>query len=81
MKKTRSRLKPLRVSYNANEDVLTVEDIKYSGSLFRTLGFGATPMGRWIRITDKTDGVVTIQERTEDEIVRIWQEHHLPDAK
>ena len=74
----RSRLKPLRFSYNVSDDVLTVEEVKYSGSLFRTLGLGATPAGRWIRITDKVDGVVSIQERTEDEIVRIWQDQHLP---
>ena len=81
MKTMRSRLKPLRYNYNVNDDVLTVEDVKYSGSLFRTLGLGATPMGRWIRITDKVDGVVTIQERTEDEIVRIWQDQHLPKTE
>ena len=74
----KSRVTSLRYSYDVGNDVLTVEDIKYSGSLFRTLGLGPTPAGRWIRITSKKDGVVTVQERTEDQIVRLWQEQHLP---
>ena len=73
-----TKIEPLRYSYDSSNDVLRVEGIDYSGSLFRTLGLGPTPVGRWIRITSKKDGVVTVQERTEDQIVRLWQEQHLP---
>ncbi len=67
----------LRFSYDNQRDELIIEGVRYSGDLFRGLGFGPTPAGRWLRIVKIDDGVVTIQERLEDQIVRAWCEQRL----
>lgn len=52
-------VKPLSFQYDAHLDILTVEGIRYSGSLFRGLGIGA--IGTAFRLTERRDGVVTLQ--------------------
>lgn len=70
---------PLRLGYDKRTDVLTIEGVRYHGDLFRGLGIGPTPVGRWLRIVKvEADGVVTIEERLEDQIVRAWCEQRLP---
>lgn len=49
--------KPLNYSYDAESDVLLIERIRYSGSLFRS--FGIAPAGTVIQIIDRQDGMVT----------------------
>jgi hypothetical protein len=48
----------LRFEYDPFADVLTIEGVKYAGEVFR--GLGLTPPGKWVRIVDRRDGVVTL---------------------
>ena len=50
----------LQFSYDETNDVLTVEGIRYSGELFRTLGFGA--IGSVLRLVERKDGVVVMMQ-------------------
>lgn len=51
---------PLDVKpYDAEQDVMTIEGIRYSGELFRELGFSAQ-VGQLLRVVERTDGVVTL---------------------
>lgn len=51
--------KPLRFEYDAGADVLTVEGIKYAGSLFRSLGIAS--IGSRFEVTDRDDGIMTLR--------------------
>ena len=55
----------LQFSYDEARDVLTIEGIRYSGELFRGIGL-ETPVGAWIQIVKREDGVVTLRMRTAD---------------
>jgi hypothetical protein len=46
----------MEVNYDASKDVLTIDGMRYSGEIFRTLTL-ATP-GTWFRIEHRSDGVV-----------------------
>lgn len=49
---------PLNVEYNLHTDVLTVDGVRYSGHLFRTLAL--CEPGTWLRFEDRCDGAVTV---------------------
>ena len=51
---------PLQVSYDAAQDVLTVEGHRYAGEFFRN--FATLPLDRPMRIVNRQDGVVTVEE-------------------
>lgn len=48
----------LDISYDTRTDILMIDGVRYSGSLFRNLGFG--PTGKPLLVTRKEDGVVTL---------------------
>jgi hypothetical protein len=48
---------PLDISYEWQADILMIDGVRYSGDLFRLLGFG--PTGRPLLVTRKEDGLVT----------------------
>jgi hypothetical protein len=54
----------LSYSYDEDNDVLTIEGVKYAGDIFRTLGLA--PVGTTIRIEGREDGVVAVR-RIDDE--------------
>lgn len=49
---------PLSVSYNAVNDILTIDGFKFAGELMRT--FTATPCGTIFRIIERKDGLITV---------------------
>jgi len=52
---------PLAVAYDAAQDVLTVEGVRYSGAFFRTLAWPAR--SRLYRF-ERRDGTVQVSEAT-----------------
>ena len=52
----------LQHEYDERLDVLTVEGVKYSGSLFRALSFGAA-IGDWLQVVERKDGVITLRSK------------------
>lgn len=48
----------LSVEYDQRRDVLTVDGVRYSGHLFRTLAL--CEPGTWLRFEDRRDGVITV---------------------
>ena len=55
----------LNFSYDANNDLITIEGVTYTGDLFR-LWARDLPLFQWHRIIRRENGVVTI-ETTKDE--------------
>lgn len=51
----------LNYQYDAQTDVLTIEGIRYSGTLFRQLG-GLLPLHTQFVITSRGDGVIVLEE-------------------
>ena len=49
---------PLQVEYDQHNDVLTVDGVRYSGHIFRTLAL--CEPGTWLRFEDRRDGVVSL---------------------
>ena len=49
---------PLQVEYDQRDDVLTVDGVRYSGHIFRTLAL--CEPGTWLRFEDRRDGVVSV---------------------
>lgn len=49
----------LAYQYDEDTDVLTVEGIKYAGSVFRA--FGIAPIGTTFKIVERKDGIVTVR--------------------
>jgi hypothetical protein len=49
---------PLSISYDAANDILTVDGFKFAGELMRM--FTITPCGTMFRIIERKDGTVTI---------------------
>jgi len=59
-------MEPLNYSYDPGTDVMTIEGIRYSGDVFRGLGFKqAIPIGSRIFIEDRHDGVVVLRSEKE----------------
>lgn len=50
----------LHVTYAAYADVLTIEGVKYTGELFRKLGFCAE--GSIFKVIKREDGVLTFKQ-------------------
>lgn len=59
----------LSVQYDHATDVLTVEGVRYSGVLFRSLGICET--GKWMKVVERKDGVLTVLNVT-DELSRTF---------
>lgn len=55
----------LEIKYDKQEDTLTIEGIKYSGEVFRNLGFWM-PVGMKFMLVKRDNGVVTIQRLQEE---------------
>lgn len=53
----------LNLNYDQANDVLTIEGIRYSGNLFRELGFA--PIDTCLKIVSRHDGVVTVTKIVE----------------
>jgi hypothetical protein len=48
--------------YDPACDIITIEGIHYSGDLFRSMR--VAPVGTWLRITERRDGVVKFVQAT-----------------
>ncbi len=55
----------LNFYYDDRKDLMTIEGINYSGDLFRAWGEGGMELGTLFRITDRKDGVISV-ERVEE---------------
>ena len=57
-------MEPLNFSYDPATDVMTIEGIRYHGSLFRGLGFKeAIPIGSRIILEERgSDGVLVLRK-------------------
>lgn len=55
----------LRVRYDQGDDVLTAEDVRYAGELFR--GLGLLPLNTFVKLRAREDGVLTVQAIPEEE--------------
>lgn len=55
-------MKELKFSYDAVEDILTIEGTRYSGEVFREWSMISpiTADGKCLRVIDKNNGVITI---------------------
>lgn len=51
----------LNYDYDEHNDTMTIEDIRYSGEVFRQLG-GMLPVGRLLKLVDRGNGTLTIQD-------------------
>lgn len=60
---------PLTYSYDPEQDVMTIQGIRYSGDLFRK-GLGPTAPGWWVRVERARDGVMRYTFRHE-RLIRI----------
>lgn len=56
--------KALDFSYDAPNDIMTIEGIRYAGEMFREFGLGPNP-GKWLRIISIEDGVLTVEVKKE----------------
>ena len=59
--------KPLVVSYDERLDTLTIDDVKYSGQMFRA--FAHPDRLSVLRIVKRSGGMVTVQQSHIDEAV------------
>jgi hypothetical protein len=48
--------------YDFDTDSIVIEGIRYSGDLFRTFGVHGCPVGSVVRIVERKDGIVWLQE-------------------
>lgn len=55
----------LDFSYDKQQDIMTIEGIKYSGEVFREFGIGPTP-ARWLRIIKLEDGVLHVEVKKDE---------------
>jgi hypothetical protein len=51
---------PLDVSYDRENDILTIEGIKYAGGLFRNFGY-AFQRGELFTVLERKDGVLSVR--------------------
>lgn len=64
----------LSIEYDRARDVVTIEGVRYAGVLFRSLGVRGFEPGKWLRIEQRADGMLTVHsvpdetERTFDAI-------------
>lgn len=49
----------MKIAYDSDRDVLEIEGTKYSGELFRALGFA--PIGTVLEIVSRENGTVTMR--------------------
>ncbi len=56
----------LSIAYDARNDIVTIEGVKYSGVLFREFSASGLPVGVPFEITKRVDGVVTIRRIAHD---------------
>jgi len=61
----------LEYSYDEETDIITIEGVKYSAGLFKSLPFPSDP-DTWLRIISNEDGVITTEtHRNWDEDAKI----------
>ncbi len=58
---------PIAVTYDDAQDVVLVDGIRYAGDLFRTFRM-RTPQGVWLRVVESADGLIHVEQKTEEEI-------------
>lgn len=59
--KTEGVMEPLEFSYDKVNDILTIEGVRYAGSLFRDWGgIHPTPNNEWLKIVSREDGVLVM---------------------
>jgi hypothetical protein len=58
-------MEPLKIDYDFETDVVTIEGIRYAGGLFRGLGIGGLEPGTALRIVNRDDGVLTVEQLRE----------------
>lgn len=56
----------LSFSYDAPNDLLIIEGVKYSGELFRSLGIHGMAVGRTFRIKERSNDGVLVIENVDD---------------
>jgi len=62
------RSRPLTHSYSGLTDVMEIEGVKYAGELFRRFSFA--PIGAYLQIVGREDGVVSVRSYDGDPIVQ-----------
>jgi hypothetical protein len=50
-------------AYDPTADTITIYGVKYAMELFKHLGIG--PVGRWLRVIKREDGVITLEQKEE----------------
>jgi hypothetical protein len=50
--------------YDAQTDTYTIQGVRYTGALFSYFAQSKVP-GKWVRVTRRDGGVVTLEEQTE----------------
>jgi len=53
-------MKPLNLKYDEDRDIIEIEGVRYSGDMFRYLGFG--PLNQPLKIEQRSDGVLVLVE-------------------
>lgn len=48
----------IRIAYDEEGDVVTIEGVSYSGDFFRQ--FGRAPMGTILRVAQRLDGAISV---------------------
>ena len=66
MTKTKEKL---RFSYNPETDVMEIEGMRYTGSLFRSFAAGGLALETPMKIVKRDNGVITLQTIAEEEKV------------
>ena len=69
-------VKPLAFSYDREHDVLTIEGMRYTGTLFRVFAEGGLAIGKALQIIHRQDGILTIKEldRPLSKLLRLWRQ-------
>jgi hypothetical protein len=57
------RAKENPVAYDPLNDVLVIYGIRYSMEMFRQMAFMPKEDGRWLKILDRQDGVITVKAK------------------
>lgn len=67
--------KPLNFDYDLSVDILTIEGVKYSGDLFRHLGFEPSAEDQAFQIVKREDGALTIRTARGPEVREAFEDN------
>lgn len=55
-------MKNLNIEYDKQQDIVTIEGVRYAGGLFRHLGVHGVAVGTVLKIMRREDGEIFLQE-------------------